>query len=105
MPDGLLRCPGRFTRDSAELPLGDLLTEGWRDTQQDGLLDIRRQEHEVEDLGQPGSRQPDLVSEQGSIGDLASVDEALELVGEREHLRGATGISLGRCFGLGGRVV
>lgn len=51
---------------------------------QDSCLEVGRQEEEVEELGAPRPRQPQLPHHVGTVGDVAPVDGGLEAVRESE---------------------
>lgn len=68
---------------------------------QDGVLEIRRQEQKVEELGHPRSRQPQLPRHGGPVGDGAPVDGGLQVVREGELLGDLGGPA--HRLGLGGR--
>lgn len=68
---------------------------------QDGVLEVGRQEQEVEELGDPRPREPQLPRHVGPISDGAPVDGCLQVVRERELLGDLGGPAHG--LGLGER--
>src|SRR5690606_17966116 len=79
-PLALLR-PQRRTDDLPEVVLGERVAAGRDLDVEEGLLDVRGQEQQVEELRDTGAGEAQVAGQTGAVRDLASVDHRLEAAG------------------------
>ena len=92
--------PALVPDEAAEGALGNGLHAVDRFEVEDALLDIGRQQQEVEELGHAGPSEAELAGELGAVAVVAAVDGGLKPVGEggrhlHAHVLRLTGQHLG----------
>src|SRR5579884_1192872 len=82
--------------DRPQRPLADRLDAIDRFQEQHPLLQVRREQQQVEEMGQPRAREAESPRDVGLVAQLAVRDRLLDLVRERQHQGHARGPLHGR---------